>query len=183
VERAIPALERPLIVTARHPAEGGVHALSTAGRRDLLARFLPFAKYVDVELRSAESFHSLLRVGGNRKVKRILSFHDFDSTPTRGSLHAKARRAAALGADIFKVAVRTDNNAQLARLLEFSVAARSIISLSAMGMGALGAISRVLLAQCGSVLTYAALSSRKIDGQMTVEELQLALRLFQARGK
>lgn len=180
LERALGALDRPLIITARHPGEGGAHALKTSQRRELLTRFLPFAQYVDVELRSAESFHSLLRVGGNRKVKRILSFHDFDSSPTRGSLHAKARRAAALGADIFKIAVRTDTNAQLARLLEFFVAARSGISLSAMGIGRLGGISRVLLAQCGSVLTYAALGSKTVHGQLTVEELRLALRLFQS---
>ena len=52
-------------------------------------------------------------------VERILSLHDFDSTPTPRSLHAKARKAKSLGAAIFKVATRTETPAQLARLLEF----------------------------------------------------------------
>src|SRR5207249_5650501 len=43
-------LRRPFIITARHPAEGGRKVRS--GRCGLLLKFLPQAKFVDVELRS-----------------------------------------------------------------------------------------------------------------------------------
>ena len=178
LERQRAKLGRPLIITARHPAEGGAYRLSTARRRDLLRRFLPLARYVDIELGSADALHSLLQVGGSQKVKRILSFHDFASTPSRGSLHAKARRAADLGADVFKVATRVETNAQLARLLEFTMEARSFIPLSVMGMGPLGAISRVMLAECGSIFTYVALANKKVEGQLTVDQFKIAMRLF-----
>ena len=46
---------------------------------------------------------------------RIISFHDLKATPDYRDLQAKARRAKSLGADIFKVATRTDTPAQLAR--------------------------------------------------------------------
>src|SRR6266853_3529594 len=49
---AAPALDLPLIVTVRHPAEGGKSALDFAQRRNLYAQFLPFAAAIDVELRS-----------------------------------------------------------------------------------------------------------------------------------
>src|SRR4051812_8873141 len=52
VEKTIAQLKAPLIVTARHPSEGGANSLSAPRRRDLLTRFIPYAKYVDVELRS-----------------------------------------------------------------------------------------------------------------------------------
>src|SRR5690349_13986612 len=53
VEEVLPKLRRPLIITARDPHEGGVNKLRLRQRRDLLARFLKHAGYVDVELRSA----------------------------------------------------------------------------------------------------------------------------------
>jgi hypothetical protein len=49
-------LPAPLIITARHPAEGGKHNLPGKTRRDLLLRFLPLAQYVDIELRSVQAF-------------------------------------------------------------------------------------------------------------------------------
>lgn len=181
LEKKIAGLRVPLIATARHPAEGGAHALSAARRRELLARFLPYARYVDVELRSAESFHSLLTSLPHRNVTRILSLHDFDSTPTARSLHAKARNAKSLGAAIFKVATRTDTAAQLARLLEFISHDEADLAVSVMGIGRLGAVSRVVLAGCGSVMAYAALADKQVDGQLSVDQLQAAFRILGLR--
>jgi len=53
VRDAIVDLRAPLIITARHPREGGSNHLSAQKRRALLLRFLPHAAYVDIELRSA----------------------------------------------------------------------------------------------------------------------------------
>src|SRR5205823_12614753 len=132
----------PVIITARDPREGGVNNLSLSERRDLLLRFLPYAKYVDVELRSARVFKSLLARARNQNVRRILSFHNFKSTPLSRSLRAKAALAKTHGADIFKVATRTDTPAELARLVDF---AKDVdLAVSVMGIGKLGAISRLL---------------------------------------
>src|SRR5207253_11148025 len=70
----------PVIVTARDPREGGANHLSFQQRLDLLLRFLPYAKYLDVELRSTRGFKSLLERARKQHVRRILSFHDFKST-------------------------------------------------------------------------------------------------------
>ncbi len=175
VENKISQLKAPVIITARHPSEGGANNLSSARRRDLLLRFLPYAKYVDVELRSADSLHSLLP---QSDVARILSLHDFDSTPTPRSLHAKARKAKSLGAAIFKVATRTDTPAQLARLLEFISEDEVDLPVAAMGIGNLGALSRILLAGCGSCLAYASLAGSNVEGQLPVPETRSAFRLF-----
>jgi 3-dehydroquinate dehydratase-1 len=178
VEKRIPHLRAPLIVTARHPSEGGANNLPAGRRRELLARFLPYAKYVDIELRSVDSLHSLVP---HSDAARILSLHDFDSTPTPRSLHAKARKAKSLGATIFKVATRTETPAQLARLLEFISEDEVDLPVAAMGVGNLGALSRVLLAGCGSCLAYASLAEANIEGQMPVAELRSAFRLFGLR--
>jgi len=88
-------------------------------------------------------------------------------------LQVKARRAKSLGADIFKVATRTDTPAQLARLLDFVTKKDLGLAVSAMGIGKLGAISRVLLAYRGSALVYGSVAAASdIEGQMSLEQLR-----------
>jgi 3-dehydroquinate dehydratase-1 len=165
LERKAQALSAPLIITARHPAEGGSHNLSGRARRDLLLHFLPLARYVDVELRSAHALGTVLESARHNGVGTIISFHDLDNTPSLGSLRAKARRAARFRPAVFKVATRTDTPAQLGRLLEFASRPRRTMAVSAMGMGRLGATSRLLLVQRGSVLAYTSVGKPKIEGQ------------------
>jgi 3-dehydroquinate dehydratase-1 len=162
----------PLIITARDPREGGMGSLSFEKRRDLLARFLPHAKYVDVELRSARAFKSLLERARKQKVRVILSFHDFRSTPSSRSLRAMAAKAKAHGANIFKAATRTDKPSDLARLVNFITRKRIDLPISAMGIGKLGALSRLLLARCGSVLNYAHLAHAQVPGQPSLSEIR-----------
>src|ERR1700681_721154 len=54
LENELSRLSSPFIITARHPREGGANNLSVNQRRELLSRFLHHARYIDVELRSAE---------------------------------------------------------------------------------------------------------------------------------
>ena len=175
IEKRISRLRAPLIITARDPREGGVGSLSVENRHALLQRFLARATFIDVELRSARQFRSLLADARKRKVGRILSYHNFKSTPSSRSLCAKAKQAKALGADIFKVATRTDAPAALSRLVDFSTNKELTLPISAMGMGKLGGISRLLLARCGSVLNYASLERPNVEGQLSITVLRSAL--------
>ena len=93
LESKLSKLRAPLIVTARHPQEGGANRLNLGQRRDLLSRFLSHARYIDVELRSAAALHSLLKLARKKNVWRIISFHDLKATPDSGVLQIKARRA------------------------------------------------------------------------------------------
>jgi len=173
VERALPKLRRPLIITARDPREGGANKLRLRQRRDLLARFLNHADYVDIELRVASALLPSFVSAGNKSIRRIISFHDFKSTPKSKVLLAKARDAKALRADIFKVATPTDTPMELGRLLEFMVGTRLDLGLAVMGIGKLGAISRVLLARAGSVLIYASMGlGSDVEGQLSLEKLR-----------
>jgi 3-dehydroquinate dehydratase-1 len=173
LENKLPRLRAPLIITARHPQEGGANKLSLRQRRDLLTRFLPHATYVDVELRSASALRSLLKLAKQKKVRRIISFHNFKSTPPPRVLVAKARAAKARGANIFKVATRTDTPIEFTRLLDFLTKKDIDLPVSAMGIGKLGAISRVLLARAGSALVYASLTAATdIEGQLSLDKLR-----------
>jgi 3-dehydroquinate dehydratase-1 len=134
---------------------------------------LSHADYVDVELRSARTLRALLAIAKAKNVRRIISFHDFKSTPTARILTAKARDARSHGADIFKVATRTDTPLELGRLVEFMTSSRLDLAVAVMGIGKLGAISRVLLARAGSVLIYASLGpATDVEGQLSLEQLR-----------
>jgi len=173
LENNLPRLRVPLIITARHPREGGANKLSVRQRRDLLTRFLPHADYIDVELRSASALLSLLTLAKHKKVRSIISFHNFKSTPLPPVLAAKACAAKACGANIFKIATRTDTPIELTRLLEFLTRKKVNLSVAAMGIGKLGAISRILLARAGSALVYASVSTETdIEGQLSLEQLR-----------
>jgi 3-dehydroquinate dehydratase len=172
VEKKLSKLRAPLIITARHPREGGANQLSTQQRRHLLSRFLPRARYIDVELRSVNALRSLLQAARRKNVGRIVSFHNLKVTPASRILRTKARAAKAQGANIFKLATRTDTPAQLARLFDFMTKKNVDLAVSVMGIGRFGAISRVLLAQCGSALIYASLCETQIEGQMSLEQLR-----------
>ena len=172
LEAKMSILRTPFIITARHPAEGGANKLSTSHRRDLLLQFLPDARYVDVELRSANALRSVIVAARKKKVRCIVSFHDFNSTPNARSLFSKARAAKHLGADIFKIATRTDTPTQMARLLEFMANPDVDLALSVMGIGKLGRQSRRELMGHGSVLNYAHIGRTRLAGQPSLSEVR-----------
>jgi 3-dehydroquinate dehydratase-1 len=76
---------------------------------------------------------------------------------------------------MFKVATRTDTPVQLKRLIDFAAAREGTIAVSAMGIGRLGAASRLLLACSGSPFVYVSLGRSDIEGQMSLEQLRALL--------
>jgi 3-dehydroquinate dehydratase-1 len=175
LEATVQNLRAPLIITARHPREGGSNRLSAQTRRALLLRFLPHAAFVDIELRSAGAFAAVLEAARAKRIRVIVSFHDFDETPGRPRLDGIARAARSLGADLLKIATRTDNAAQLARLRDFFERARLAMDIAAMGVGRLGRASRFEFAR-RSALNYGHLGSPQADGQLSIIQLRRILR-------
>ena len=162
--RAIPRLRVPLLITVRHPAEGGAHRLTFPQRRALFARFLPFATLIDIELRSVEKLAPVISDARGCGVRVIVSDHHFKTTPPAAQLQRVIRRARDAGADICKIATLAETPAALARLLAL-FAQPQALPLSVMGMGRFGKISRLLFAQAGSVLNYGYLDEPNASGQ------------------
>lgn len=168
---AAPRFRVPAIVTVRHPAEGGAHALSAARRRALYLQFLPHARLIDLELRSATDLADVVAAARERGVQVILSSHDFRRTPATDALLRRALLARRSGADVFKVATVTRTPAELARLVAL-FAKEPALPLSAMGMGPLGKISRLLFGRLGSLLNYGYLHRPNADGQWEARDLK-----------
>lgn len=171
---AAPRVKLPTIVTVRHPAEGGAHGLSVERRRELYRVFLPWAHYLDVELRSVAALSELLVEARERGVRIIVSSHDFRRTPTTAEMRRRAVRAMRAGADIFKMAAFTRKASELTSLLAL-FATPPPLPLSVMGMGPLGKISRLLFGRLGSLLNYGYLHRPNADGQWEARELKRRL--------
>lgn len=164
----ISSLRRPLIITARHPAEGG-KALH-AHRADLLLEFLRHARFVDVESRSLRELREVWNEAARLKIKRICSVHDFARTPPHAVLRKQLHRAKKAGADIFKLVTRADTPDDLLTLFQFLRGAR--LPCCVMAIGRFGALSRLLFPRCGSALIYAPLRRPLYPGQLTLREWQ-----------
>lgn len=177
VESALPRIAAPILITARHGAEGGIGQLGVARRRDLLGRFLLMAGALDVELRSVASMAGVLEQARRRGITRVISFHDFRRTPDLGRLRALVRASVRAGADIVKIATHLRGANDLAVLLLLQSAAK--VPLATMGMGPLGKVSRLVLAAAGSRLNYGYLDKPQVPGQWPV--LQLVRMLEETR--
>jgi len=110
----------------------------------------------------------------------ILSFHDFERTPTIQELNARFARAEQLGADIAKVAVMPrgmhDVLTLLAATLQSSQSLR--IPLVSMSMAGAGAVTRLCGGAFGSALSFAVGQDASAPGQMPIEELDAALAIL-----
>lgn len=143
----------PLLFTARRIDEGGALPLSATERMEMLERALADAALIDIEVASIDEMASLIATLASRGLPWIASFHDFKKLPDTRTLDEAAKRALDAGADAFKAAAFLQGPADIARLAEFQLADHGL-PVATMGMGALAPVSRLLCAQCGSVLNY-----------------------------
>lgn len=143
----------PLLFTARRKDEGGALEMDDTERADLLFSVLDEAALVDIEVASIGAMGGLIAEMKSKGVPWIASFHDFEKLPERETLVNAAAAAREAGAMAFKVAARISSPAEVARLADFQLEDHGIL-VSSMGMGPLAPVSRLLCAQCGSVLNY-----------------------------
>jgi 3-dehydroquinate dehydratase I len=117
----------------------------------------------------------VLRAARARGIRLILSYHDFEDTPSATRLKEIVERAQSHSAFI-KVATQTDTPAQLARLFAFEKRHRFTACITPMGMGKLGRASRLAFARMGGYFAYVHLGTPSASGQLSITELRRALR-------
>ena len=164
----------PLILTARHPDEGGSNGLSARRRAELLSEFLPTGGLLDLELQSIGTLKEVWETGAESGLLRIASWHDFDRCPSSEQLRNIIREMSDAGADIAKCAFKVTELSDLQRIPDALEAPP--IPLSIMGMGPLASCSRLLAAQLGSALNYGYLGEETTaPGQWSARLLREAI--------
>ena len=142
----------PVLVTVRHESEGGLRPMGTEERLHIARTLLPLASALDWEIAQLPEVQELVAEAHAAGVPIIASAHDFEKTPSLETLLEKEQRARALGADVAKFAFRLHRAEDMMTGVE--LLRRASGTTTVMGMGPLGAVSRLLYAQHGACLVY-----------------------------
>ncbi len=176
--RTMETSPRPVLLTVRRPAEGGHGNLEDSDRPGIYRRHLHRAAVVDTEVASLATppFAGFAQEVRSAGATLVASYHNFERFPGREALAARLDEAFAHGADIAKVAVVLPTMADLFALADLVEHHRSEGRLvSAMGMGPLGKLSRLVLAKAGSCLNYGYLQTPNAPGQWEAARLSALL--------
>lgn len=169
-------LSKPLLFTNRPAWEGGRFAGDEEARiAPLLEAVRLGAHYVDVELKAPDSSHQALLEAINPSSRLILSWHNFEETPTQAELVGRLAMMQDKGAHIAKMVTMAHDYHDVLRVLMLQEeAAKMGIPLIAFCMGRPGVISRVATLELGGYMTYCAASDHEVTapGQLSVAALQ-----------
>ncbi|MGB8953376.1 MAG: type I 3-dehydroquinate dehydratase [Candidatus Aminicenantales bacterium] len=180
--RKIFALPKNLIATCRP----GSH--SEAERKQyLLDAVHAGARYVDLEIESLPAFKSAIIKDARLKGCRIiLSYHNFQNTPSERVLAGKVRKCFRSGADIAKIVCKVNSNFDTVKILslygnEYAKQGKIL----ALGLGKKGKITRVAAVLLGAPFTFASLKKgyETAEGQMDKRSLEKIWTLLQERRK
>lgn len=175
LKEKVSKINAPILLTCRHPDEGGPEEFrDPMKRQSLIAPLIPYASGLDVEINQTESMQQTITLAKSQGLLIVLSSHDFAGTPETKHIEEKVKTGYERGADIVKIATTTDQFKDIFNLINIFDSFNSH-QISVMGMGQLGMASRLLAAQCGSVLNYAALRSANVPGQWEVNDFKKAL--------
>lgn len=171
----------PVMLTIRSRREQGAWQGTEAARRSLYEQHVDRVSAIDVEARSA-IFKPLCAFARDAGCTVIASFHDFARTPSLDRLAAVVRKARSDGADIVKIATRVTRKEDVDILFKLLDLRRGT-PMCVIGMGALGAATRVSLPCAGSCLTYGSIGRAAAPGQIPCRELAARLAECGCRGR
>jgi 3-dehydroquinate dehydratase-1 len=175
----------PLLFTRRSMREGGERIDLAEEQVVALYRAVCASGHVDLidyEMSNDPAHVAEVRELSNaRGVKLILSFHDFGATPPLETLLQRFAQAAAMSADVAKVAVMPRSMDDVLVLLNATLqASRTLeIPVVSMAMGGMGALTRMCGFAFGSALTFAVGQAASAPGQMPLEHAEAAIAILQ----
>jgi 3-dehydroquinate dehydratase type I len=173
----ISQLTKPLLLTNRPIWEGGGFAGDEELRiAPLLEGVQQGVSYVDLELKAPTSSHkTLLDEVENSPSRLILSWHNFQETPTKAELVGRLAMIQDKGAHIAKIVTMAHDYHDVLRVLNLQEeAARMDIPLITFCMGRPGVVSRVATVELGGYMTYCAAHEDEATapGQLSVKVLR-----------
>lgn len=154
----------PVVITCRREKDGGKFSGSEEDRRTLLrSAIAEGVEYIDLEEDIASE---IPRFG---KTKRIISYHDFNSTPE--NLEALHARMTGLDGDVIKIACMGHSIGDNLRCLNLMRLAD--VPTVAICMGEIGTPSRILAARFGAPFTYATFHQERslAPGQLSFKQM------------
>lgn len=175
----------PVLATVRTIDEGGVASISAEEYATLVARLAESADAVDVQVDKPleeDRVRWLIRYAQSVGAVVVASHHDFVQTPPEEEIFGRLYAMKVLGADIVKVAYRTDGPADALAVMNAQMRARTVLRkpVIAIGMGGAGALTRIGGNAIGSAATFAAVSGASAPGQLNAHAVREALDLLES---
>ncbi|HEV2319732.1 MAG TPA: type I 3-dehydroquinate dehydratase [Verrucomicrobiae bacterium] len=175
LSRQIERAGTPVILTTRVRSEGGNWPDDDKSRLYVIREGLQHLAAVDVEFKSA-FMPEVCAEAKRLKKAAIVSFHDFQKTPSFSDLKAIIRKASSYGT-IVKISAMVNSDEDTATLQNLLGAERDF-PLCVIGMGPMGTKTRITFPANGSCLTYGYLDAPSAPGQLSAEQLSEHLRLI-----
>lgn len=175
----------PLIFTLRHIKEGGAREISQDTRVKAIKGVIEedLTDLVDIEIMNDKRFIAEIKNSIKKNnTKLILSYHNFQYTPSEEFIIAKLKEAETLGADIAKFTAMPNDYGDVLRIISATHTARKdvlevpIITIS---MGNIGIISRIVGGYFGSDVTFAAGRVLSAPGQIKIEDLMSIIKIIE----
>ncbi|MCX8188953.1 MAG: type I 3-dehydroquinate dehydratase [Nitrososphaeria archaeon] len=173
-------LEKPWIACNRRKEEGGFWNGDEESRIKELLKAITFgAAYIDIELKSPHIRKIVKNVKEDGK-KVLISYHNFNGTPSLERLKKIFEQEVKQGADICKIvttAKRFEDNLTILRLIRETSKTSSIVAFC---MGDIGILSRILSPFFGGIFTYASIGQglESARGQIDLEKLEEIYKMF-----
>lgn len=124
--------------------------------------------YLDVDLAIANKI-----IIQRKKAKKIISYHNFQNTPSLVTLVNIAHKMRAFAPDILKFSVMINQSDDVNILFRFLLSKRPSENIIALGMGKQGKITRLLTPLLGGYLTFASVdASSSAPGQIDIKTMQ-----------
>jgi len=182
LQKSPPGRRRHELIATHRPT-----TISEEERKEILITAIDAgADYVDIEIEAETSFKkAILKTCGAKGCKVIISFHNYENTPSKKELDGIIDRCFNEGANIAKIACRVNNEADAARILSLYDRERTEErELVAIGMGEIGKITRLAAPLLGAPFTFAALAEHKktAPGQLDMKTLKSILDTIGAFG-
>jgi 3-dehydroquinate dehydratase I len=110
------------------------------------------AAWVDLEIEAGDEYREpLMKLAKEKGCKVIISYHDFEKTPDLDDLVQLCYNAHGMGADLIKLACTCKTKLDVLNLLELYRLKLPVLSL---GMGRMGAITRLAALELGAPFTF-----------------------------
>ncbi|WKW50126.1 type I 3-dehydroquinate dehydratase [Rhodomicrobium lacus] len=172
---------KPLLVTFRTKAEGGVTAIDDKAYADFYETIVKKGKVdlIDVELvRDEKAVRRIVKAAHAAGVAVVMSNHDFHATAEADELVRRLRKMEVLGADVLKLAAMPKDAGDVLKLLTATWEMRSRYTekpMITMAMGGTGVVSRLTGEVFGSAATFGMVGQASAPGQIDVHALQSVL--------
>ena len=147
-------------------------------KRVLLLAIDSGASMVDIELESPDEYRKeIIERAREKNCEVIVSYHNYEKTPSRAELEAIIEQCFDKGADIAKIACKANSKGDSARLLGLLDSKKRLVVI---GMGGSGRITRIAGPLLGSEIAFVSADSGKetAKGQLGREKMEKILEVL-----